>query len=79
MSLTRCPSCRRHCFTDAASCPSCQKVFQPGVLLAQFVAKENAFSRKASALFLAAFLTLLAALVFVQLQAYSNASGLLRL
>lgn len=73
MSLTRCPHCRRLCFTDAATC--CGQIFEPGVLQVQAVSKEKAFSRKANALFLYALLTVLTVLLLVQLQAYINGPG----
>ena len=75
MSLTLCPHCRRHCFTDAASCPSCGHAFQAGALQAQAVAEEKAFSKRANALFFSALLTLLGVLLFVQIQAYLNGNG----
>ena len=78
MSLTKCPNCHRHCFTDAASCPSCGKTFQPGLLQAQVIVKEKVFSTKANTLFLSLFLTVLAVLVFVELQVYLNGVGLFR-
>jgi hypothetical protein len=71
MSLTSCPYCFRQCFTDAASCPSCERAFQPGVLQALAVAKEKAFSRKADALFLTVLVILLAVLLIAQVQTYS--------
>ena len=75
MSLTRSLCCHRLNFTDAAFCPSCGKTFQPGALQAKAVAEEKAFSMKANALFLGLLLTLLAVLIFVQLQAYVNGVG----
>ena len=78
MSLTLCSHCQRHCFTDPASCPSCEHVFQPGALQAQAVAEEKAFSRRANALFFSALLTLLGVLLFVQIQAYLNGNGFFR-
>ena len=78
MSLTLCPYCQRLCFTDSASCPGCSHTFQAGVLQAQAVAEEKAFSRKANALFLSAFLMVLGVLLFFQLQAYVNGNGLFR-
>jgi hypothetical protein len=72
MGLTRSLCCRRLIFTDAAFCPSCGKTFQAGTLQAKAVAEEKAFSMKANALFLAAFLTLLGVLILVQVHAYVN-------
>lgn len=78
MSLTQCPNCRRRCFTDAASCTSCGELLRPGMLEAQAVAKEKALNAKAYTIFLSLFLTSLAVLVFVELQAYSNGVGFFR-
>ena len=78
MSLTQCPNCHRLCLTDVIVCPSCAKTFRPGVLAAQAIAKEKAFSTKANILFLSLFLTLLAVLVFVEVQAYLTGVGLFR-
>src|SRR4030095_1141315 len=78
MSLTQCPNCHRHCFTDAASCPSCGRTFPSGGLEAQAVAKEKAFSRNSITLFLSLFLSILAVLVFVELQVYLTGVGLFR-
>ncbi|HET6891467.1 MAG TPA: hypothetical protein VFH31_10225 [Pyrinomonadaceae bacterium] len=75
MSLTRSLCCHRLSFTDTAFCPSCGKTFQPGVLQAQAVAEEKAFSMKAYAIFLGAFLTLLWMLIFVLFQVYPNGVG----
>ena len=75
MGLTRSLCCHRLSFTDAAFCPSCGKTFQPGALQAKAIAEEKAFSMKANALFLGAFLTLLGVLTFVQFQAYVNGAG----
>lgn len=75
MSLTRSLCCGRLSFTDAAFCSSCGKTFPAGALQAKAVAEENAFSMKANALFLGAFLTLLAVLILVQFQAYVNGAG----
>ena len=76
MSLTQCPNCHRHCFTDAAYCPSCG-TFQSG-LQAHAVAKEEVFSRKAITLSLSLFLSIFAVLVFVELQVYLTGVGLFR-
>jgi hypothetical protein len=78
MSLIHCPNCHRLCLTDAASCPSCALAFQPGVLQSRMVAKEKAFSTKVNTLFLSLFLTLLAVLVLVEIQAYVNGVGFFR-
>ena len=78
MSLTLCPHCQRQCFTDSASCPGCGHTFQAGVLQAQAVAEEKAFSRKANALFFSGLLIVLGVLLFFQLQAYLNGDGLFR-
>ena len=78
MSLIQCPYCHRQCFTDAASCPSCGQTFQPGMLRAQIVAKEKAFSTTTHILFLSLILTLLVVLVFVELQSYLNGVGIFR-
>ena len=75
MSLTRCPDCRKRCFTDAASCPSCRQAFQPNALRAKAGAEERAFKRKYSVLVLTALLAILAALLFVVLQDYMNGTG----
>jgi hypothetical protein len=48
------------------------------VLAAQAVAKEKAFSTKANILFLSLFLTVLAVLVFIEVQAYLAGVGLFR-
>ena len=72
MSLTRSLCCHRLSFTDTAFCPSCGKTFQPGELQEQAVAEEQAFSMRAYAIFLGAFLTLLWMLIFVLFQAYQN-------
>ncbi len=79
MSLTKCPKCHRHCFTDSVSCPSCGRTFQSGMLEAQAVTFEKAFSRNANTLFLSLLLALLAVFVFVEVQMYLNGAGLFRL
>ena len=78
MGLTQCPYCHRQCFSDATSCPTCGRIFQPGRLQSQAAAKEKAFSTNANILFLSLFLTSLAVLVFVELQAYFNSVGFFR-
>lgn len=74
MSLTHCPSCQRRSFTDAASCASCYRTLQPGLLQAHAAAEEKAFSAKANTLFITLFLIWLAVLLFVQLQAHLHGS-----
>ena len=65
MSLTHCPDCRRLCFVDSASCPSCEVSFKPGALRAAATAEEKSFSRKSNILFLVPFVSALAVLTFV--------------
>lgn len=65
MSLTKCPACRKLCFTDAASCPSCARAFQPAELRTQAEAEERAFQRKGHILFLVLLLAPLMVLLFV--------------
>jgi len=48
------------------------------MLQSRMVAKEKAFSTKVNTLFLSLFLTLLALLVFVEIQAYVNGVGFFR-
>jgi hypothetical protein len=78
MALIQCPHCRRLCFTNAASCPSCGQVSQPGALEAKAVAEEKAFRRNAGALFVTAFLTLLGVLLYIQMQPYVEPTDVLR-
>ena len=78
MNLTQCPNCHRLCFSDAIVCPSCAKTFQPGALASRAAAIEKAFSTKANILFLSLFLTVLAVLVFIGIQAYLAGVGLFR-
>ena len=65
MSLTKCPDCRKLCFTDAASCPSCARMFQPTALRTQAEAEERAFQRNGHVLFLVLLLAPLMVLLFV--------------
>jgi len=75
MSLTQCPKCHRRCFTDAASCPNCLKIFKPGALQASAVAGEKSFNAKTNMLFLSLFLIWLAVLLFFQLRGYLGANA----
>ena len=43
MTITRCPRCQRHCFTDAIECKECGLVFEQGLLIRQSNAKERRF------------------------------------
>jgi uncharacterized membrane protein YvbJ len=78
MSLTQCPICHSQCFSDSVLCPSCGETFQVGMLQARAAAEETALTRKANTVFLSLFLTSLAVLVFVELQAYVNGVGFFR-
>lgn len=68
MSLTHCPDCHRLTFINAESCPGCGEAFRPGALLAIAKAEERAFRRKCGALFLVAFLLIVAASLFMILR-----------
>ena len=65
MRLTHCPDCRRLCFVDSASCPSCAVSFRPGALRAAAAAEEKSFRRRSNILFLIPFLGALVALAVV--------------
>ena len=65
MSLTHCPDCRRLCFVDSTSCPSCDASFRSGVLRAAAAAEEKSFRRRSAVMFLVPFVGALAALVVV--------------
>lgn len=65
MTITRCPNCQRHCFTDASECQKCALVFEPGLLNRQSDAKEKKFLTKSYALF-AGLLAIPVILVVVQ-------------
>lgn len=78
MSLTKCPDCRKLCFTGDATCASCGQAFLPGALGAQASAEERAFRRKFGALFLAAFLAALAVLFLIGIQDYMGSAGMFR-
>jgi hypothetical protein len=65
MSLSKCPDCRKLCFTESASCPSCARAFQPAELRTQAEAEERAFQRKGHVLFLVLLLAQLMVLLFV--------------
>jgi hypothetical protein len=65
MSLTHCPDCRRLCFVDSASCPTCLRTFRPGVLRDAAAAEEKSFRRRGNLMFLVPFIGALAALAVV--------------
>lgn len=69
MSLTHCPDCRRLCFADAASCPSCAVSFRPGALGDAAAAEEKSFRRRSNVMFLIPFVGALAALAVVLMRA----------
>jgi len=60
MSLTHCPDCRRLCFINSASCPSCDASFRPGALRAAAASEEKSFMMKGIIMFLVPFLSALA-------------------
>jgi len=62
VSLTHCPDCRRLCFVDFASCPSCALSFRPGVLRDAAVAEEKSFRVRSNVMFLIPFVGALAVL-----------------
>ena len=70
MGLTKCPHCRKLCFTDAALCPSCRQAFQNGELQAKADAENKAFVRKGYATFLIALLAMLGTAALVLLGDY---------
>jgi hypothetical protein len=61
VSLTHCPDCRRLCFVDSASCPSCAVSFRPGALR-DAAAEEKSFRMRSNIMFLVPFVGALAAL-----------------
>lgn len=65
MSLTHCPDCRRLCFVDSASCPSCAASFRPGALRDAAAAEEKSFKVRSGIMFLIPFAAALAALAVV--------------
>jgi hypothetical protein len=65
MSLTHCPDCRRLCFVDSASCPSCAKSFRPGALRAAAAAEAKSFMRTSSIMFLVPIVSALVLLAVV--------------
>jgi hypothetical protein len=65
MNLTKSLCCRRLCFTNAVSCPHCGQAFEPGALSAKALGEDQAFDRKAHALFLATILLMVAVIFFV--------------
>ncbi len=65
MSLTHCPDCRRLCFVDSASCPSCAAPFRPGVLRDAAAAEAKSFMRTSSIMFLVPFVSALVLLAVV--------------
>lgn len=69
MSLTHCPDCRRLCFVDSASCPSCEVSFGQGALGVAAAAEEKSFMRKGSVLFLVPFLGTMLVLAVVLMRA----------
>lgn len=65
MSLTHCSDCRRLCFVDSTSCPSCAVSFRPGALSAAAAADERSFRRRSNLMFLIPFAGALLALAVV--------------
>lgn len=55
MTITRCPRCQRHCFTDARECQECVLVFELGLLNRQSDAKERRFLTRSYVLFAGLF------------------------
>ena len=69
MSLTHCPDCRRLCFVDSASCPSCAVSFRPGALRDAAAAEEKSFRRRSNIMFLVPLVAALAVLAVVLVRA----------
>ena len=67
MTITRCPRCQRHCFTDARECQQCGVIFEPGLLNKQSVAKEKKFVIKSYVLFAGLMLIPVTSLVVIQI------------
>ena len=65
MRLTHCPDCRRLCFVNSASRPSCAVSFRPGALRAASAAEEKSFRMRSNIMFLVPFVGALAALAVV--------------
>ena len=76
MTITRCPRCQRHCFTDAIECQECALVFESGVLIRQSNAKEKSFITRSYVLFGTLLLIVIAVLMLVQIYEYRNGTGL---
>ncbi len=76
MTITRCPRCQRHCFTDAAECQQCAMVFEPGLLNRQANTKERRFVIKSYVLFATLLLIPVIILLVFQISDYRNGTGL---
>jgi uncharacterized membrane protein YvbJ len=76
MTITRCPRCQRHCFTDAQECQQCALPFEPGLLNRQANAKESRFVTKSYMLFASLLLIPIVTLLVVQIYDYRNGTGL---
>ena len=67
MTITRCPRCQRHCFSDAIECQECALVFELGSLNSQAIAKERKFVARSYVLFGGLFLIPVIAFVVAQI------------
>jgi hypothetical protein len=76
MTITKCPRCQRHCFTDAGECLECALVFEPGALNRQADAKERRFVSKSYVLFACLLLIPVLILLAVQVNDYRHGTGL---
>ena len=73
MDITRSNCCHRLSFVNLASCPHCGKACSPGTLQSQARAEDKTFNKKVYALFLAVFVTLALASIFILSQYPTNA------
>jgi hypothetical protein len=76
MTITRCPRCQRHCFTDAIECQECALVFESGSLNRQANAKERRFLTRSYVLFASLLLIPVVTLFVVQINDYRSSTGL---
>lgn len=65
MDINRSTCCHRLSFVNLVSCPHCGKAFLSGTLKSQALAEDKLFNKKVYALFLAVFVFLAVASIFI--------------
>lgn len=75
MSIANCPKCRRMCLAESAECPNCGRELNAASMRAGARETNRTFMRRATSVFAATLLILLAALLIAFIERRRDAEA----